>query len=635
MGFSYLTNTPLEEALSEYLKVLDENGMGPLVETVPVREALDRVTAEPVYAHICSPHYHACAMDGIALSASLTFGAGETTPVTLGPEDFIWVDTGDPLPENCDTVVMVEDVVNEGDKVVLYAPSTPWNNVRQIGEDVCAGDMLVPSFTKITPAAMGTMLAVGVLEVPVTRRPKVGIVPTGDEIIPPVSDPGEGEIIEFNSTIFSAMLSRFGAQAVVCPIVGDDPDLITSALKTALDECDAVILCAGSSAGREDYAAQAIAETGSVVCHGIAIKPGKPAILGHSGPKPVLGVPGYPVSGIIVIEQILQPVIARLTGAAPDSPETTLARLSRPIVSTLKYREYVRVCLGYVENEFIATPLNRGAGVVSSFMKADGIMEVPQDTEGFQTGEEISVRLLRLLSEIKRSLVITGSHDPLIDEMAELMRREYRDSFVSSSHVGSMGGIMALKRKAAHACGIHLLDEKTGSYNVTYVKEHFPQGGVVLVECVKRIQGLMVQKGNPKGIKTLADLQGGELKYVNRQKGSGTRILCDYLCGKDGIDKDSIYGYSNEEYTHTAVAAIVGSGSADAGLGILSAAGMYGLDFIPICEEQYDFLIAGSEFGSEKVERMLSTLKSGAFRNRLNELGGYILENPGKVRGDL
>jgi len=632
MAFSYLTNTPLEEALSGYLEALEKNGMGPAAETVPVPEALGRITSEPVYALICSPHYHACAMDGIALSAFRTFGAGETTPVTLGKEDFVWVDTGDPLPENCDSVVMVEDVVTEGGDAVLYAPSPPWSNVRQIGEDVCAGDMLVTSFTKIGPAAMGAMLACGILEAPVTRRPKIGIIPTGDEIVLPVSDPGEGEIIEFNSTIFSGMLNRYGAKPFVYPIVGDDPALITAALKEALAECDAVILCAGSSAGREDYAAAAIAEVGSVFCHGIAIKPGKPAILGHAGSKPVLGVPGYPVSGMIVIEQILQPVIARLTGAAPDQPETIRARLSRPAVSTLKYREYVRVRLGYVENEYIATPLGRGAGAVSSFMKADGILEIPQDTEGYESGEEIGVRLLRPLPEIKRSLVITGSHDPLIDELSELMRITYRDSFVSSSHVGSMGGIMALKSRAAHVCGIHLLDEKTGTYNTAFVKKHFPQGGVILVECVKRIQGLMVQKGNPKGIKALADLQGGELKYVNRQKGSGTRILCDYLCAKDGIDKAAIYGYNNEEYTHTSVAALVGSGSADAGLGILSAAKMYDLDFIPITEEQYDFLIAESEFDSERVERLLNTLGSAAFRSRLDELGGYTMESPGKVR---
>ena len=637
MAFSYLTNIPLEEARSKYLEALIENGMGPKPETLPVKETLGRITAEPVYARISAPHYHACAMDGIALSAALTFGASETTPVKLSPADFRWVDTGDPLPEDCDAVVMIEDVIkenseNEPGDIVLYKSSSPWEHVRQIGEDICAGEMIIPSFTEITPAAIGAMLAGGVLSVSVTKKPVVGIIPTGNEIIAPAENPGKGDIPEFNSAIFSAMLNEWGARPVVYPIVKDDLELIKAALEAALTECDAVIINAGSSAGSEDYSAEAIESVGQIVYHGIAIKPGKPAILGLNGQVPIMGVPGYPVSGIIVIEQLLKPVIACLNGRAHLPSRTVKAKLSRSVMSTLKYHEFVRVHLGYVDKELIATNLNRGAGIVSSFMKADGILEIPQNTEGYQAGDIVDVRLLRRLSEIRQSLVVTGSHDPLIDELFEFLRRSWKDSYVASSHVGSMGGIMAIRNKAAHAAGVHLLDENTGEYNIPFIKKYFPKGGVVLIECVKRVQGIIVQNGNPKNIRTLSDLTEKGLKFVNRQKGSGTRILCDYLCKKEGIDTKSIYGYDHEEYTHTAVAALIKAGDADAGLGIYSAAHMYDLDFMSVCEEEYDFLIPESELDSEKISRLLDTLKSPAFQMRLKDMGGYIMENPGKIR---
>ena len=632
MPFSYLTNTPLDEARCNYLKTLSENGMKPDCEAVPVQESQGRITLEPVYAHISSPHYNACAMDGIALNAALTFGAGETTPVTIAPGDYVPVDTGDPLPDGCDAVVMIEDVIWEGENARLYAPSSPWRHVRQIGEDVCAGDMLLASFSAITPAAIGVMLGAGVLDVKVSRPPVVGVIPTGDEITAPVSNPGKGDIIDFNSSIFSAMLASWGAKPAVYPIVKDDLALITSALEKALGECDAVILNAGASAGREDYSAEAIGKAGEVLYHGIAIKPGKPTILGFKGAKPILGVPGYPVSGIVVVEQFVKPIVDHLLGRPADARDSVKALLSRPVVSTLKYHEFVRVQLGYVEKRLIATPLSRGAGVVSSFLKADGILEIPQDSEGFEAGKHVRVKLRRPLPEIKNALVVTGSHDPLIDELAELLRLKWKDAALRSSHVGSMGGVMAIRSKAAHVAGIHLLDENTGEYNLSYVKKYFPGGGVALVECVKRIQGLMVQKGNPKGIKALADMAGGGLRYVNRQKGSGTRILCDYLCKNEKIDAGSIYGYSHEEFTHTAVAALIASDGADAGIGIYSAAGMYGLDFIPICEEQYDFLITESELGSEKIERLLDVLKSRPFLDRLGEMGGYAADRPGRIR---
>ena len=641
MSFEYLSNVPLDEAVAGLLSALEERGFAARSELVDVGESLGRVTAEPLYAAISAPHYHACAMDGIALAAKHTFGATATTPVTIAPEDYIVVDTGDPVPEGCDAVVMIEDVVyGEGDDitklgtcpVILHAAIAPWGNVRQIGEDICAGEMLLTSNVTIEPAAMGAMLAAGVQKVSVVARPKVGIIPTGDEVVAPSANPRPGDVMEFNSTIFSGMVRKWGGQPVVYPIVPDKPDLVRETLARAVDECDIVLLNAGSSAGRDDYSSRVVAQVGELLYHGIAIKPGKPAILACAGPKAIIGVPGYPVSGIIVVESILKPLIEHLYGCAVTHDETIEATLTRPCMSSLKYEEFVRVRLGVVGGKAVATPLSRGAGVVTSFVKADGIMTVPQNTEGYEAGQSVKVRLLRPRADIERSLVVIGSHDPLIDEVAQLMHARWPEFSVASTHVGSMGAIVAAKRGENHCGGIHLLDEATGEYNEAYLEKHFPKGGVRQVECVYRSQGLMVAPGNPLGIESLADLAVEGRSYVNRQKGSGTRILADYVCKRDGIDMASIYGYDHEEFTHTAVAALVEAGSADAGMGIYSAAKMYGLGFVPVCEEQYDLLIPDYAWETPMVQALLEVLGSDAFRERMEQLGGYRVDQPGRVR---
>lgn len=636
MPFSYLTNTAIEEAVKKYLGALNAKGLQYKTELISTQDALHRISARAVYAKISAPHFNACGMDGIALDSRKTFGASETTPVKLQKTDFVWVDTGDPLPAGCDAVVMVEDVIEEEGLISLYSAAVPWQNIRQIGEDISAGDMIVPSYTTITPSCMGAMLAGGVLQVEVVKKPVIGIIPTGDEVILPTDKPGAGDIIEFNSTIFSGMLKEWDCIPKVYPIVKDDPDSIRSMLLTAINECDGVIINAGSSAGREDYTADAIRSVGEVVLHGVAIKPGKPAVLalaaknGNAECVPIIGIPGYPVSGIIVMEMIFKAVIEKLTCRTLEETKTAEAVVSRRLTSSLKYREFLRTRLGWVNGKMVAVPLNRGAGVVSSFVKADGIIDIPQDSEGYEAGEKVSVRLLRDLDEIKQTLVISGSHDPLIDEVTDIMRREFPGSNVASSHVGSMGGIMAIRRGEAHLGGTHLLDEETGTYNIPYIRRFFPEGDVVLVECVGRIQGLMVAPGNPKGIKGFNDLPG--LNYVNRQKGSGTRVLCDFLAKQNGMDTLLVRGYDREEFTHTAVAAAIAAGTADAGLGILAAAKIYGLDFIPVAEEEYDLLIAGSAYESEAVKRLIIIIKGKEFARRLNDLGGYILKNPGRVK---
>ena len=632
MGFEYLTNVPLQKAREEYLAMLEANGFAHKVETIPVWDACDRVTAGAVYAHICAPHYAASAMDGVAVNAKDTFGATETTPVTLQAGQFIVLDTGDPIPENCDAVIMVEDIVkNDDGTITIHDAAAPWQHIRQIGEDICAGEMILPSYTVVSPSAIGAMIAGGVLEIQVIRKPVVGIIPTGDEIIPPCTDPKPGDILEFNGSIFSAMVRQWGAEATVYPIVPDKFEEIKAMVAKAAEECDLVILNAGSSAGREDYSARVIRELGEVLYHGIAMKPGKPAILGAVADTPVLGVPGYPVSGIIVIEQLLKPLIDHWLKVSALPGRYAKAILTRPVVSGLKYEEFVRVRMGYVGERLMASPLSRGSGVVSSFMKADGIVEVPQGLEGVDAGSEVNVRLLSPVEKLQNTVVVIGSHDPLLDELGDMLHVADKDVFMSSSHVGSMGGIMAIRRGEAHAAGCHLLDTANGGYNISFIKKYFPKGGVKLIRCVGRQQGLMVAKGNPLNIQKFADIAKTGLRYVNRQKGSGTRILTDYLCQQDQLDAASIYGYDREELTHNSVAVQIASGSADAGMGIYSAAKLYDLDFIPICIEEYDLLIPDHAWNTPQVQQMIATLKSEAFKEKILALGGYTVENPGEI----
>ena len=632
MAFQYLNNRPLEEARSQYLVLLREQGLAPRSETIPVQTAGGRMTARAVYARICAPHYPACAMDGIAVTAADTFGASDTTPVSLAPEQYAVVDTGDPLPEGRDAVIMVEEVVFTDGQAVIHQAAAPWQHVRQIGEDICAGEMLLPGHTAISPAAIGAMLAAGVLEVEVLAKPVVGLIPTGDEVVPPTADPKPGDVMEFNSSIFSAMLEEWGAAPQVYPIVPDREEDLRAALIKALEQCDMVLLNAGSSAGREDYAAAVIGQVGEVFCHGLAIQPGKPAILGHRGGKPILGVPGYPVSGIIVIEQLLRPLVDLCLSRGAEQPETAQAVLSRRVVSSLKYQEFVRVRMGQVGGRLVAAPLARGSGVVSSFMKADGILEIPQGSEGLEAGTNVSVRLLRPARELENTLVAIGSHDPLLDELADLLHQADPGAYMSSSHVGSMGGLMAIRRRETHMAGCHLLNETDGTYNTAILEKQFPNGGVYQVECVGRTQGLMVAPGNPLGLAGFGDIARPGIRYVNRQKGSGTRILADYLCRKEGVDPAAVYGYEREEFTHTAVAAQIAGGTADAGMGILSAAKIYGLDFLPVCVEQYDLIIPDYAWDTPMVRRVLEILAGPEFRARLEKLGGYTLDQPGRVR---
>ncbi len=627
MRHDYLNNVPLSEAVDLFLREAEKNGFSAGSELVETSRAAGRYTSEAVYARICAPHYNACAMDGIAVKASDTFGAAENSPVTLSPGSYDVVDTGDPLPAGRDAVIMIEDVrEDDNGGVRIFSSVAPWHNVRQVGEDMCMGDMIAPQGARVGPALVGAFLAGGVTSLNVKKRPLFAVIPTGDEIVPPTGDPGSGEIIEFNSSVISAQLNEWDADCVISPIVRDDKEMIRETILGYSGYCDAVLVLAGSSAGRDDYTSSVFAQLGTLLLHGAAIKPGKPVALGIVGGKPIVGLPGYPVSAMVVSERFIKPLIDLWYSRRSAGSETARAVLTKRVVSSLKYEEFVRVTLGTVGETCYAVPLPRGAGVITSVTKAGGILHVPQNSEGFEAGEAVEVDLLRPRAEITDTLVITGSHDPLIDEIAQEVSRRGLGFSIVSSHVGSLGAFRAVGAGQAHMGACHLLDEETGEYNVAYLKKYFPDGGASLVGGVYRIQGLMVKKGNPLNIDGIKDLT--HVRYVNRQRGAGTRVLLDHLLAKEGISPDDIDGYRNEKYTHSAVAASVAADNADAGMGILSAAKIYDLDFIPLWREKYDFLVADAFADDPKVKAFFDILRSESFARRLGEMGGYV------VRGD-
>ena len=625
----YLKTTPVEEAREIYMSALGDAASAK-TETVSVIEALGRVTSEAVYAKYSSPLYNSAAMDGIAVVSAATEGASEASPLTLKPgEDYMIVDTGDPIKKPYDAVIMAEDTQETDEGMVMRAAAHSWEHVRPVGEDIVVGEMILTRCHRIRPIDIGVLLSGGVTEISVYAQPKVGIIPTGTEIVEPYEDPEEGDIIESNSRMFEAMVRENGGIPRRYDIVEDDYEKIKAAVLRALDENDMVLVNAGSSAGTEDYTVHILREIGEVFIHGVAMKPGKPVILAKACGKPVIGIPGYPVSAYLAVENFVYPVLRSFTGLREANDHRIEAVLSRRLVSSLKHREYVRVRVGRVGGRYVCAPLARGAGAAMSMVKADGFCIIPQESEGFEAGETVEVILFRSAEDIGRTIVCTGSHDLLLDVISDLLSGENEGIRLSSTHVGSLGGLMALARGEAHITPTHLLDEETGVYNESYIRKLFPNEEMLLVKGVRRIQGLMVAKGNPLGIKGVEDLT--RVKYVNRQRGAGTRVLLDYRLKQAGISPSEIDGYDAEAATHMAVAAQVASGEADCGMGVYSAAHAMGLDFIPIGDEEYDFAMRPETYEMPEMKCFLRLLGSDEFRNKLEELGGYSFEGSGSV----
>jgi len=653
----YLHDIPLRQAQARLQEALEEADLWRVLEseTIPLDEkALGRVTSEPVWAKTSSPHYHACAMDGFAVRALMTNGAMPSIPLTLqiGPEAE-YVDTGDPLPGWADAVIPIENVESldeHGNIVVdirnpasirIRASIAPWSHIRPLGEDIVATQLVLPAGHILRPVDLGAIAAAGHQDITVARKPKVAILPTGTELVPIGSQLKSGDIVEYNSLVIAAQIKANGGEPTRYPITKDDLSLICHRVQEAAQDHDLILVNAGSSAGAEDFSAKVVEKLGTLLVHGVAVRPGHPVILGmmsrdlEAGNQnsaksiPIVGVPGYPVSAALTIDIFVEPILAKWLGRRPIELPIETATLTRKIVSPAGDDDFVRVAVGKVGERLLAAPLSRGAGVITSLVQADGLALIPSSIQGIEAGEKIQVRLYRSRAEIERTILSIGSHDLTLDLMAHFLA-EY-DRRLASANVGSQGGLVALRRGEAHIAGSHLLDPETGEYNISYIRQFMPNIPVKVVALVMREQGLIVSKGNPKGIKSLKDLTSPEVHFVNRQRGAGTRVLLDYHLKLMAIPQSSIEGYQQDEYTHLGVAASVASGRADCGLGIAAAAQALDLDFIPLFHERYDLVIPKQFSTDVLLAPLFGLLTDSAFRSAVSNIKGYDVAVMGKV----
>ncbi|MBU0961138.1 MAG: molybdopterin biosynthesis protein [Proteobacteria bacterium] len=631
----YVTNMPLPQAMATWQEALHKINFftAGATRTMAVDKALGQITGTPVFAAHSSPPFNAAAMDGIAVHFTDLAAASEASPIRLAADRFHPVNTGNALPHDFDAVVMIEDVhYLSADEVELSIPATPWQHVRTIGEDIVTTELILPEGHKIRPIDQGAMLATGVTEVLVREAPRMTVIPTGSELIQPGETPAPGRIIEFNSRILAGYLNEWGAVAQRAAPVSDDKDKLRQAIGDAVKNNDIVIINAGASAGTRDYTSTILAELGEVVVHGVAIKPGKPVILAIVDNTPVIGLPGYPVSAILTMRLFVQDMVYAFMGMQKPASQWVTARMSRPMHSAMGVDEFVRITLGQVGEELMATPAGKGAGAVMSLVRADGILTLPAGSEGVGAGEEVQVELLRPLVDVQSTLVAIGSHDNIIDVLANQLHKERPVIRISSAHVGSMGGIMAIRRGEAHLAGSHLLDAESGEYNISFIKRFLPETPLQLINLCYRQQGLIVAKGNPLGIKGFQDIADRNLTFINRQNGAGTRLLTDKTLQDLGLPATAISGYEHEEYTHMSVAAAIACGSVDSGMGILAAANALGLDFVPVAEERYDLIIPKQFLNDKKILTLLKLIRSSAeFQILVQGLGGYSLRDCGKL----
>jgi putative molybdopterin biosynthesis protein len=637
----YLKTLRSEEAIS---KVLEHTKPINDEEYLVVHQCKSRITSKPVFTKIPNPPFMCSAMDGYATSFKKTLEADLTNPVTLKKDiDAAPVNTGDPLPKDTDAVIMIEDVEESESYITIRKPVYLWQNVRMIGEDVIEGDMLIPTNHKITIFDIGMLISGGVSHIHVKRKPKIAIIPTGKELIDIFEEPLEqtepqgqtppisvGRLIDFNSHTLLKLSEEIGFDASKTRIARDKK-MLEDILNEVIEDCDVILLNAGTSAGREDYTSDIIKEMGALIFHGVSMMPGKPTVFGVIKGKPIFGIPGYPVSAVLSFKTFVEPLYAKMSTSGFHNRYIQCITPYK-IPSRVGIEEIIRVNLTEKHGNYYAFPLPRGASVFSSMANADGLIRIPEDIEGYNENEVVQCEIMGEEKDLKQRMHIIGSHDLSLDFLRDMMKVRHPDLDVISTHTGSLSGIFAFKKGVTELCTTHILDENEKIYNIPILKKYLEDTPFMLFHIVKRSQGILVRKGNPKNIKSMKDLARPDIKFINRQAGSGTRILLDTILKEQGVEKHLINGYEREESSHTAVGILIRESVADAGIAIHSIARIFSLDFIPLAQEDYDLLVTKEFSEDRRFKLLMELITSDEFKKRLEDMGGYDTKETGRIK---
>jgi len=627
----YPEHLPLERAREILCEAFPPIGT---TEWVSVLECSGRILAEDLISPRNLPHFPASAVDGFAVRSSDVAGATPATPVGLNAEgEYLWVNTGSPVPEPFDAVVMVEDASETPEGILVARAPSPGANVRPVGEDLMAGQVVGQRGERITPSHAALFLAAGIGVLPVRPLPRTLYIPTGEEVVPAerwlTEIPRSGDVAESNSVFLRSQFREWGWPLDVAPIVPDDPERLRQVLREGAESYDLLLVGAGTAKGRRDHSARVLAENGRILFHWLRLKPGRPALAGAMGDRPVLCLPGFPTSTAVVLWELVLPLLRRLAGIdgtaeRADSPSPFSgrleARLLAPHSSPVGVEEILRVRLGRIDGTLWCWTLGAGASAMSATAEADGLISLSRETVEVPKGRPVEVRMLRR-PQLDRRAVFQGSDDPAFQRLLGSIRRQGGDLVLRTT--GSLGGVAALARGEAHLAACHLLDPESGRYNDSYLREFDPAGTWLRITAFRREQGILTAAGNPRRIRGIGDLAGGGVRFVNRQPGAGTRVLLDHLLRMEGVAPEQVRGYGTVALTHMEAANRIACGVADAALGIKAAADALGLSFIPLTEEPYELLIPREHENHPGIRALLSSLEDPQWRETVERMGGY------------